>query len=236
MRVLCIFAHPDDESAGIGGTIARLTQSGHTVHIISATNGSGGEVMGKAQEQFEKHNRDLGSLRCDELSAACKTLNATCEVLDFKDGHITNEHVWGELRQRFIEIIDRDKPDMVITFDHTGWYYHLDHVGVSIATTLAVQQSQHQDFAFVLAYVHMDQGRWKYIYPDVLPTTHSVSVASVATKKIAAIDAHASQNLESHREELLHPAHCAELFQLVWCKNPEARQFIDGNTIFQSMG
>lgn len=232
MRILCIFAHPDDESAGIGGTIARLTQEGHEVHIISATDGGAGEIMEKAQSQLQKHNNHLGSLRREEFSRACSALGATGEILDFIDGGITNQDVWGALTLAFISQIDSYKPDILITFDHTGWYYHLDHVGVSIAVTLAAQQCEHRNFAFLLSHIKMNSGKWKYCFPQVLPTTHSVSIDSVKEKKLAAVEAHASQDLEVviHRlsQEKIEP----ELFQLIWCKNDEAQKTIEKNTIF----
>jgi LmbE family N-acetylglucosaminyl deacetylase len=235
MRVLCIFAHPDDESAGIGGTIARLTQAGHDVHIVSATDGNGGECMEQARHKLTEHHNHLGSLRREELLRACDILGASCEILEFEDGHITNEDVWGKLTLRFIALIDQYQPDILITFDHTGWYYHLDHVGVSIATMFAAQQATFQNFALVLSHVKMSSTRWRYCFPDILPTTHSVSVEPVTKEKSEAMDAHASQNLESAQQRLKDGSFCLELFQLVWCKNQEAQKLFDSNIIFTTM-
>lgn len=36
---LVIGPHPDDQELGMGGTIARLVQQGHKVHIVDMTNG-----------------------------------------------------------------------------------------------------------------------------------------------------------------------------------------------------
>jgi len=232
MRVLCIFAHPDDESAGVGGTIARLTQAGHEVHVVSATDGNAGEVMEKAHEKLKQYNNHLGSLRRQEFSHACQELGATCQVLEFEDGGITNQDVWGKLTTAMIEIIDAYKPDLLITFDHTGWYYHLDHVGVSIAVTLAAQQCEHRSFAFLLSHVKMSSSKWRYCFPDVLPTTHSVSIESVKEKKLAAVEAHASQDLEVVKQGLAHETILPELFQLITCKNSQAQEIIEKNDIF----
>lgn len=232
MRTLCIFAHPDDESAGIGGTIARLTEAGHEVHVVSATDGNAGEVMDSALENLKQHNNHLGSLRREEFSRACTALGATGEILDFTDGGITNQDVWGKLTTKMIDVIDAYKPDILITFDHTGWYYHLDHVGVSIAVTLAAQQCEHQDFAFMLSHIKMSSGKWRYCFPDVLPTTHSVSIDSVKDKKLAAVEAHASQDLEVVKHRLAQKNVQPELFQLITCKNSQAQAIIEKNDIF----
>jgi LmbE family N-acetylglucosaminyl deacetylase len=236
MRILCIFAHPDDESAGIGGTIALLTQAGHEVHIISATDGNAGECMEKAQDNLKQHNNHLGSLRREEFSRACNILGATSQVLAFTDGGITNQDVWGALTLEFISQIDAYKPDILITFDHTGWYYHLDHVGVSIAVTLAAQQCQHRNFAFLLSHVKMSSTKWRYCFPDVLPTTHSVSIDTVKERKLAAIEAHTSQDLDVMKQHLHQENVPPELFQLITCKNDEAQAIIKSNALFTSMG
>lgn len=218
-----IFAHPDDESAGCAGTIKQLVDQGDQVFLVCATDGNAGEICGEAKKTIRNYSC-LGDLRREEMANVCKHLGIAKHVfLNFDDGKITNCDVWDTLQQKITETIDIIKPDVVVTFDHSGWYYHLDHVGVSIATTIAYQQATHRPHALLFSLVKMDRRKWHYIFKD-LPYTHQVEVKD-KKHKLKALALHGSQNLEQPRKwvEEREP-HC-EFFQLALADEKGTQMF-----------
>lgn len=215
LTFLCLFAHPDDETVSCAGTIKQLTAAGHKVIVVSLTDGSAGEVMPRAQAALTAAG-SIGELRRQELAAASKLLGvAEWRVLDFVDGQITNQTVWGKLTVTCVELIDTYKPDCVITFDHSGWYFHLDHVGVSIAATLAVAQAQHQPDLFFHSHVRVNQSRWKYVFHYGNEITHVVDATAERDIKLAAIAAHDSQDITTIITHVKTGERHEELFELV---------------------
>ena len=62
LKLMCVLAHPDDESLGVGGTLAKYASEGIVTHLITATRGERGrfgdtleppglEVVGKTREK-----------------------------------------------------------------------------------------------------------------------------------------------------------------------------------------
>ena len=183
MKYLFLLAHPDDEVVASGGTIRRLADQGDEIVVILATKGEAGK--GKTD-------------RIKEFNRSCEILGIQkTEVLNFKDGEINNKLVWGKLELTFIEKIEKYKPDIVMTFDHSGWYFHLDHVGVSIAATRAVQHAKHkiQALMFILFHPSGIQLKWPYVYQTKLPVTHIVNIRLVIKQKVRAMEAHESQTM-----------------------------------------
>lgn len=223
MKVLCLFAHPDDETVACGGTLHLLAQAGHKVNVILATTGQAGEVHPSAKHRLEVLG-NLENLRRQETHLACKILNINnLQFLNYRDGQITNQQSWGTLTDDFTKAINRLKPELLITFDHTGWYFHLDHVAVSIAATRAIEAAKHPPTTTLFNLFHPPgiKDKWPYIYPHSFPITHMVDIRSVINIKIQAIKAHASQNI-SLVKPLKEGKMDREWFQLI---NPNPRSW-----------
>ena len=191
MKYLFLLAHPDDEAVAAGGTIRRLVDEGDEVVVILATKGEGGLVQGKKV-------KDIVEVRRKELKRSVKILGISeVEILKYKDGEINNKQVWGSLELDLIDQIEKHKPEIVVTFDHSGWYFHLDHVAVSLASMRAVQRSNYRVEGLLFNLFHPPgiKTRWDYVYQEKLPITHEVDIAEVVDKKIAAIKAHGSQHI-----------------------------------------
>ena len=132
--VLGIFAHPDDESLACGGTLARLADAGCRVVIVCASHGEAGSISDPALVP----DGDLGRVRVRELRDAAAVLGvAEVIVLDHPDGDLRWDHV-PELHAEIVALIQRYRPDAVITFAEDGLYWHLDHIGVHERTYTAV--------------------------------------------------------------------------------------------------
>ena len=133
LRILGVFAHPDDESFCAGGTLAKYAASGAEIMVVSATRGDAGQI----RDARAATRRTLGSVRARELELACERLgiqHALC--LDYGDG--TLKDVEPEILTRDVaRIVRQFKPDVVITFGPDGGYGHPDHIAIGAATTAA---------------------------------------------------------------------------------------------------
>ncbi len=137
-RALALFAHPDDETFGIGGTLARAVGAGWTVTAVSATRGEVGEIADPALATPET----LGERRETELRAACGELGITdVRFLGYRDSGMagTPENADprayanadpDEVTGRLVEVIREVDPDAVFTFDERGGYGHPDHMAI----------------------------------------------------------------------------------------------------------
>lgn len=142
--LLAVLAHPDDESFGPGGTLARYADEGVDVHIAIATDGAAGSVA----EGYESSRERLAEVRAAELETAVSILGATLHTLGYRDsGYINdpaNDHPDAfinlddnEVTGRIVELIRITKPDVVLTHDQTGGYFHPDHIHCCEVTTAA---------------------------------------------------------------------------------------------------
>lgn len=143
-RLLAVLAHPDDESFGIGGTLARYADEGVEVHIAIATDGVAGSVAGG----FEHTLAELAEVRQRELEAAVRILGCNLHQLGYRDsgyiGDPANNHPdafinsdFAEATGRVVALIRSIRPQVVITHDETGGYYHPDHIHCWKITTAA---------------------------------------------------------------------------------------------------
>lgn len=135
-RVLCIFAHPDDESFGPGGTITLLAKT-HDVYLICVTNGDAGgnSVTGS--------RLSLGKIRQNELRKSSKFLG-TKKVffLNYADASLNNLQ-YHEIAEKIQKVADELKPEILMTFEPLGVSGHLDHVAVSMITSYVFERSQY---------------------------------------------------------------------------------------------
>ena len=135
---MCVLAHPDDESLGTGGTLAKYAAEGVETYLLTATRGERGRFL-------DGHDRPSGEIvgqtREGELRAAARELGVReVTVLGYPDGGV--DSVPPELAQREIaEHLHRIRPHVVITFGPDGAYGHPDHIAISQLTTAAVMRA-----------------------------------------------------------------------------------------------
>jgi len=122
-RILFLLAHPDDETFGPGGTIARYARAGVEVHVATATRGEAG-MVGDPPVTDPAH---LGEVRTGELMAAAEVLGITkVHFLGFRDG--TLAAVPREtLVERAVEAVRRVRPQVMVGFGPEGVSRHADH-------------------------------------------------------------------------------------------------------------
>lgn len=143
-RLLAVLAHPDDESFGLGGTLARYADEGVEVHVAIATDG----VAGSVAEGYEHTLAELAAVRRKELEEAAAVLSCQIHMLGYRDsgyiGDPANKHPEAfinsdpdEAAGRVVALIREIRPQVVITHDETGGYYHPDHIHCWLITTKA---------------------------------------------------------------------------------------------------
>jgi LmbE family N-acetylglucosaminyl deacetylase len=132
---MCVFAHPDDESLGTGGTLARYHAEGVEIHLVTATRGERGwfGVPGENPGLEE-----LGKIREAELAAAAAVLGiSSVSFLDYIDGEL-DQAPPTEAIDKIAHHLRRVKPHVVITFPPDGAYGHPDHIAICQFTQAAI--------------------------------------------------------------------------------------------------
>ena len=143
--MLFVGAHPDDETFGVGGTLAKYVLAGARVYYACATRGEAGSVDAALLKGYE----NIGDLRWAELECASGILGlAGIYDLGYRDSGMTgsadNNHPGAlaaapveEVAERIVKIIRDIKPQVVVTFDPIGGYRHPDHIAIHKATVMA---------------------------------------------------------------------------------------------------
>jgi LmbE family N-acetylglucosaminyl deacetylase len=215
MRSLtAVFAHPDDETFAIGGTLARYADGGVRCSLYCATDGDAGRSSGIPVSSRE----ELAALRRAELRAAAESLGiAAIERGGHPDGALAGadpDIVIGEI----VRLIRRERPSVVITFGPEGApTAHRDHRAISrlatAATLLADTTTAYPEhLADGLAPHRADRlcyVTWRTPAPgaalatDGQPIDISVDVRPWLSRK--------AQAFECHRTQHQHRAHFEEL-------------------------
>lgn len=152
--LLAVLAHPDDESFGLGGTLALYAKRGCDTYLVCATRGEAGTVDAEHLHGFA----DIASLRAAELDCAAGHLGLKDVIyLGYRDsgmpGSDDNKHPDAQINHpieevagRVVKVIRELKPDVVLTFDPIGGYKHPDHIHIHKATALAFEKANDASF------------------------------------------------------------------------------------------
>ena len=153
-KILAVLAHPDDESFGMGGTLAHYAHNGCEIYLACATRGEAGvmdpEHLGNFNNTAEKREAEL---RCAAQILGLKDVF----FLGYRDsgmsGSEDNHHPGAQINHpveevagRVVKYIREIKPDVVLTFDPIGGYRHPDHIHIQKATTLAFEKAADASF------------------------------------------------------------------------------------------
>lgn len=202
-RLLAVFAHPDDESFGPGGTLAKYAEEGVEVHLLCATRGEIGQNNSKSKVQ----SSNLGNIRDKELRESADVLGiSNVDFLGYRDGEIRNA-IYHELAGKIINKIRSFEPQVVLTFDRLGVSGHLDHIGISMITTYAflrtriakklyyyvLTKKQTKDMGIDDYFIYFPQGY------DTDKITTVVDVGKYWDRKVEAMYKHQSQIADVER-------------------------------------
>ncbi len=148
-KLLAVLAHPDDETFGMGGTLAKYAHEDVDVFLICATRGEVGEMDPTFLDGFNSPaERREYELRCAAENLGIKEVI----FLNYRDsgmeGSDNNKHPdslyaadLAKVSDEIVQNIRKIQPDVVLTFDSIGGYRHPDHIKVYEATVQAVKLS-----------------------------------------------------------------------------------------------
>lgn len=193
LRILTFFAHPDDETMFLGGTLAFLAERGAEIHYLCATRGEGGE-MGDPPVCARD---ELGKVRENELRCAVKALGGkSVQFLDYQDplvgadGELYSfsddvDQVAGEISR----IISKIKPQIILTHGPGGEYGHPAHIQAHQAMMAALSGMEFPvESVYAPAWLSRDTGKFTP-EPGI-----QVDISPWREQKIKAIQCHRSQH------------------------------------------
>ena len=135
--LVCLHAHPDDESIATGGTIARAVSEGHRVVLVVATDGRHGEVppdlapgetlVDRRRAETEQSARVLGVSDVHWLGYHDSGMTGWAQ--NDEAGAFVRADV-DEAARRFAEILEAVEAEIVTCYDWHGGYGHPDHIQV----------------------------------------------------------------------------------------------------------
>ena len=141
LRLMCVHAHPDDESSKGAATMARYVDEGHEVLVVSCTGGERGDVLNPRLKDDAHILRDLAQVRRDEMARAQEILGVQHTWLGFVDSGLPEGDPLPPLpdgcfaleplavtTEALVREIRRFRPHVVTTYDENGGYPHPDHV------------------------------------------------------------------------------------------------------------
>ncbi len=141
LRLMCVHAHPDDESSKGAAAMAYYRAQGVEVMVVSCTGGERGDVLNPALAQLPEVTRDIAQLRRREMAAAVAVLDVQHTWLGFVDSGLPEGDPLPPLpagcfattpipvaTEALVRLIREFQPQVITTYDENGGYPHPDHI------------------------------------------------------------------------------------------------------------
>lgn len=151
LTLMAVHAHPDDEVTSTGGVLAHYAAEGVTTVVVTCTDGRCGDGPGGVKPGEAGHDPEaVVATRRRELEASCAILKvAQLETLGYHDSgmlgwaaNTAEGAFWNtpvdEAARRLADLIERHRPDVIVTYDENGGYGHPDHIQTHRVTMAAV--------------------------------------------------------------------------------------------------
>lgn len=154
LTLMAVHAHPDDEVMGTGGLLARCAAEGIRTVLVTCTNGEQGDGPGGVKPGEPGHDAaEVAERRLAELRESAELLDvAHLELLGYRDsgmdGWSANDHPEAfanippdESAGRLTALMERYRPQVVVTYDENGGYGHPDHIQAHRIAMAAAERS-----------------------------------------------------------------------------------------------
>jgi len=154
LTMMAVHAHPDDEASSTGGVLAAYSAQGIRTVVVTCTNGEFGDAQGGVKPGQDGHNeKEVARQRLAELRESAAILGVTdLELLGYHDSGMPD---WdykdrpnafcnipqADVAARICGLIERYRPQVLITYDDQGPYQHPDHVHASRCAQAAFADS-----------------------------------------------------------------------------------------------
>ncbi len=141
LRILAIFAHPDDE-IGVGGTLAKYGQNGADITLVCATRGEAATIYCNDCATPDS----LATVRTEELECSRQALGIrNLRWLDWPDGGVSTVPEPDAVAQ-LTPLIRQLRPHIILTHPEHGTYPHPDHIGVHQRVAAAFRTAADPDY------------------------------------------------------------------------------------------
>ncbi len=177
LTFLAVHAHPDDEASSTGGLYRVLADEGVRTVLVTCTNGEFGDAPGGVKPDADHHDGDeVAKIRAVELDNAVKILGIDRLVrLGYRDSGMMGwpqnddpESFWAtpveEVAQRLADLIDGERPQVIVTYNERGFYGHPDHIQAHRVTVAALDLLDYEPTLYYNAIPHsvmaMVRERW----------------------------------------------------------------------------
>jgi LmbE family N-acetylglucosaminyl deacetylase len=246
LRLMCVTAHPDDESGGFGGALLMAHARHADTTVICLTEGRAASNRGEARSDDE-----LAAARLAELELSCAILGVTRhEVWKYPDGALIQADLF-EITTRLVERMRQLRPHIVLTFGGDGGpNLHRDHVVASFAATAAFHWSGRSNFAeaqlanglelwapqklyYSSANYTVSKFKAEAAVAPRTPASVKLDLGVLQEMKIRAIEAHDTQSVMTRAAEALAEHGHEERYLLVSARNPE--RFAEEADIFSGI-
>ena len=140
LRLMCVHAHPDDESSKGAATMARYAREDVDVLVVTLTDGSRGSVLNPAMDRPEVL-ADITAVRAAEMDRAREILGVRQVFLGFVDSGLPEGDplpplpedcfAAGSLEEQteaLVRVVRQQRPHVMTTYDENGGYPHPDHI------------------------------------------------------------------------------------------------------------
>jgi len=210
-RLLLIFAHPDDESFALGGTIAKAADAGVEIRLVTATKGEAGKTAGLCPQE------ELGAYREQELLRAARVLGiGRVDFLGYRDKELSQApplRILGQL----LHVLREFRPLLVITFGEDGGSGHRDHRAIhhftKAAIRLAAQPGLHEwGERFSVPRLCYVQSGWRLSAEVRAAMDFVVPIEGWAERKWAAVREHRTQAFSIRKFETMAEEHKRHYF------------------------
>ena len=229
MRILTIFAHPDDESYGPSGTLIHYAANHADISLLTLTHGENGR-LGPCKNLLKE---EVMKLRRSELECAASVIGIKdLHIYNFPDGNLNSiSNTEGVV---FIKkCIEDKKPDIILTFHVNGITGHPDHITTSKWVFSAIQCINFSPtlyyFGISASYSDIIPGRKLYPIPRS-QITHEISVSEYINEKVSAIRCHKSQieifNKIDEVPDRFKRINSREIFSRVWPKTNQNQKIM----------
>ena len=151
LRLMCVHAHPDDESSKGAATMARYAREGVDVLVVTLTDGSRGSVLNPAMERPDVIE-NITAVRAAEMDRAREILGVRQVFLGFVDSGLPEGDplpplpegcfAAGDLEEQtaaLVRVVREQRPQVMTTYDENGGYPHPDHIRCHLVSVAAFE-------------------------------------------------------------------------------------------------
>jgi mycothiol S-conjugate amidase len=232
LRLMAVHAHPDDESSKGAATMAKYAREGIDVLVVTCTGGERGDILNPAMDRPEIV-ADLPAVRRQELVTAINILGVRQVDLGFVDSGLPQKpegapddyelppldpgcfasRPLSETGRALVEIVRRERPHVIITYDENGGYPHPDHIACNRVSVEAFEAAGDPD-RYPDAGEPWQPSKLYYVHGWHLPKLQAIHDAMLARGLESPYADRLADWADDGKDRITTRVECAEFFEL----------------------